>query len=133
VWRWLLHVLGLDNASGPLYLFPSGWGSILIPPLLTAVPIVWVLLRRHNCHTRGCLRIGRHKVPGTEFICCARHTPGGAPTHEDVIKAHHAARRRHQDPGESGERMHAEPEQVRCENSAAEISDAQPEPQEGQP
>jgi hypothetical protein len=48
-----------------------------------------------------------------------------------MTAAWHAARRARS--GESTERMHAEPEQVRCENAAAEVADAQPEPQEGSP
>jgi hypothetical protein len=96
-------------------------------------------VRKHNCAVDHCWRVGRHKVPGTEHICCRRHAPGGAPTHEDVLEAHAAAKRARQprrtDPKASGERLQpagscetpaSDAEQVRAENSAAEIADAQP-------
>jgi hypothetical protein len=117
--HWLLHALGLDNASGPIYLFYSGVFFVLVL-LVGQTANAFISARHHNCATRGCWRVGRHRVPGTDHVCCARHTPGGAPTHADILRAHRRARS-----GESGERMHAEPEQVRCENSAAEVADAQ--------
>lgn len=99
--HWLLHVLGIDNVSGPAYAFWSGFGGdIAIVGALLWAPVV--LLRKHNCHTKSCLRIGRHKVPGTDFICCARHTPGGAPTHARILALH----RQHTTAPGSGERLH---------------------------
>ena len=86
---WLLHLIGADDVSGEWYGFWSGFGSILIPPLLTAVPIVWVLLRKHNCHARGCWRIGRHPVEGTGFVVCRRHHPDGKPTAADIRERYH--------------------------------------------
>lgn len=77
----LLHVLGVDNVSGRWYGFWSGFGgdiSILAAPL--------VLLRRHNCHTRGCWRIGRHPVEGTAFLVCRRHHPDDHPTQLDILQ-----------------------------------------------
>lgn len=80
--RLLAHLLGLDNLSGPWYGFWSGIGgdlSILAAPL--------VLLRRHNCHVKGCPRLGRHPVPGTGFVVCRRHHPDEHPTAADVQAA----------------------------------------------
>lgn len=79
---WLAHVLGLDNASGPAYLAWSGFGGDL-----GYLAIVGTLVHRHNCHVRGCLRIGRHPVAGTDFVVCRRHHPDGAPTAADVREA----------------------------------------------
>jgi hypothetical protein len=72
---WLLHVLGVDNEAGRWYAFWSGFGSDL-----SEAAIVGAVLggyRKHNCHARGCWRIGRHVVDGTPW--CNRH-------HEDARK-----------------------------------------------
>ena len=87
--HWLWFHAGLSNGNSSWYLFPSGWGSIIIPPLLTAAPIVWVLLRRHNCEVHGCWRLGRHKVEGTGHMVCRRHNPEGNITAEHVRERYH--------------------------------------------
>jgi hypothetical protein len=83
---WLLHFLGIDNVSGAAYAWWSGAGSDISE--LAVVGAILGLLRKHNCAVRHCWRIGRHVVPGTDHACCARHAPGGAPTHDDVIADH---------------------------------------------
>lgn len=88
--HWLAHWSGLDNPAGPIYAFWSGIGSILIPPLLTALPIVAVLLRRHNCEIHGCWRLGRHRTAAGHFLC-RRHHPDGRLTHAQAVAEHHAA------------------------------------------
>jgi hypothetical protein len=63
------HWLGLDNASGPLYLFWSGFfGDITIFGAILGI------YYKHNCHSPKCLRIGKHNVNGTPF--CSKHHPG---------------------------------------------------------
>lgn len=101
--HWLLHFLGLDSASGPAYLAWSGAGGDLGELAIAGALIA--VIRRHNCHAARCWRIGRHKVPGTDFICCARHTPGGAPTHAHIL-ALHAARPAAPGSAEAGERLY---------------------------
>lgn len=66
---WLAHILGLDNASGRAYLAWSGFGGDLSEVVLLAA--VYGLVRKHNCHQKHCLRIGRHLVDGTPW--CNRH------------------------------------------------------------
>jgi hypothetical protein len=88
--NWLGHLFGLDDASGPFYLFVSGAGSIIIPPVLTAVPIMLVLLRRHNCQQPWCPRMGRSLTAGGHFVC-HRHHPDGPPTAEGILAAHRRA------------------------------------------
>lgn len=91
--HWLAHVLGLDSVSGYWYAFWSGFGGDLaIVGTLLSAPLV--LLRKHNCAVRKCWRIGRHKIPGTEHVCCRRHTPGGAPEHAHILAAHRAHQER---------------------------------------
>lgn len=87
---WLAHVFGLDDPNSGWYLFPSGWGSIFIPPVLTAVPIMWVLLRRHNCEVHGCWRIGRHQTAAGHMVC-RRHHPEDHLTPEDITRSHERA------------------------------------------
>lgn len=69
----LLHILGIDDVSGPWYAWWSGAAGDL--GLLGAA---YALLRKHNCHQRWCPRIGRH--PHGDWMLCGRHHPIGAPT-----------------------------------------------------
>jgi hypothetical protein len=78
----LEHVLGLDDPSGRWYLW---WSGPFADVALFSAPIV--LLRKHNCHVKGCPRLGRHGVPGTGFVVCRRHHPDDRPTAADVRRA----------------------------------------------
>lgn len=69
----LAHFFGLDNLSGPFYGFWSGVGSDVSE--LAIVAAVIGMYRRHNCHVKGCPRIGKHPVEGTPYIVCAKHHP----------------------------------------------------------
>lgn len=64
------HLLGLDDAGGHWYLFWSGFGADI--PILFGV---LALLRKHNCHTRGCWRLGRHPGPDGATRCRRHHHP----------------------------------------------------------
>ncbi len=66
----LAHVLGLDNGSGPWYLFWSGFGSDL-SEITGLGAVAYIFWRKHNCHTPGCWRIGRHESEGR--VLCHRH------------------------------------------------------------
>jgi hypothetical protein len=80
--RGLLHVLGVDDVSGRWYGFWSGFGSdlgLIVTPL--------VLLRKHNCHTKWCWRLGRHPVEGKTWTVCRKHHPENPPTAADVANA----------------------------------------------
>lgn len=70
---WLLHWLsvhtGTANEASPYYAFFSGFGSDL-----SEFAILGAILgayHKHNCHVKGCWRIGKHTVDGTPF--CSRH------------------------------------------------------------
>lgn len=75
----LLHIAGLDNASGRWYLWWSGIGADLT---LLAAPVVW--LRRHNCEIHRCWRLGRHKTE-TGHMVCRMHHPDDHLKPQDVI------------------------------------------------
>jgi hypothetical protein len=80
----LLHILGLDDASGRWYLWWSGVGADL--GMLSAV---YAVVRRLNCEITGCLRLGRHATAAGHHTC-RRHHPDGPLT----VEAAHAAHRR---------------------------------------
>jgi len=90
---WLLHWLavhtGTVNEPGPYYGFWSGFGSDIGE--IAIIGGMASIYRKHNCHVRGCWRIARHPVAGTDFIVCRRHHPDDAPSHQDVLDAHEAA------------------------------------------
>lgn len=74
--HWLSHIMGLDNLSGVFYGFWSGIGSDLQETAIFAGVIA--ILRHHNCHAKGCLRLGKLGVDGTPYVVCHKHHP----THE---------------------------------------------------
>ena len=91
---WLLHWLavhtGTVNEGGPYYGFWSGFGSDL-----GEIAIIGGLIgiyRKHNCHVKGCWRVGRHPVDGTTFVVCRPHHPDEKPTAADVATAHRKAK-----------------------------------------
>jgi hypothetical protein len=90
-WHWLEHYLGLTTASGPWYSFWSGIGSDFGE--LTIVAAVVGLYRHHNCHEKGCWRIGKFSVDGTPYTACRKHHPAlpdkAAPG--DIAHAHAGA------------------------------------------
>lgn len=86
--HWLAHVLGMDDLSGPFYGFWSGAGSDLGE--LAIVGSMLGVYRKHNCHVRGCWRIARHQIAGTDWVVCRRHhpdLPNRAPTATDITAA----------------------------------------------
>lgn len=82
----LLHVLGLDDASGGWYLWWSGFvgdlGELAIVGGLVSV------YRRHNCEVHGCPRLGRHESAAGHRLC-RRHHPEGPLTVQAAHEAHH--------------------------------------------
>jgi hypothetical protein len=100
MWSWWIHMLGWDANTGTApyrygHIQPyAPWsGSVsdfgLIAASASGFTFTWAFLRKHNCHTRRCWRIGRHKVEGTEFIVCRKHHPEDKPTAEDIRRRYH--------------------------------------------
>jgi len=73
---------------------PDGY-NIVSGPLadITLLGAAYVFVRRHNCHVKGCWRLGRHPVSGTTYIVCRKHHPDDSPTAEQVLSEHLAAGR----------------------------------------
>lgn len=82
--HWLSHWLGLDNASGAIYLFWSGIGADL-----GYLAIVGGLYRHRNCEIQGCPRLGR-RTSAAGHLLCRKHHPDGPLT----VEAAHAAHRK---------------------------------------
>jgi hypothetical protein len=103
VQHWLTVHTGSSNTPSvvPNYNFWSGFGSdiaevTLIGAVLAAL-FSWY--RRNNCHVEHCKRISHRIVTGLDehgqpvtYHVCRRHHPADAPSHQDVIDAHQAAR-----------------------------------------
>jgi hypothetical protein len=86
MWHFLLHWLGMDNASGPAYLAWSGWASDLGE--LTIAAALVGMLRKHNCEVHRCWRLGRHPTAAGQHVCRLHH-PDGPLTVEGIRAAHH--------------------------------------------
>lgn len=68
---WLQVHTGTVNEAGPYYGFFSGFGSDLSEIALLGG--FAVIVRRFNCHTSGCWRVGRFHLAGSQFLVCSRH------------------------------------------------------------
>jgi hypothetical protein len=92
--HWIaLHTGTLHGGPDLYYNFWSGFGSDLgEATLITAVGLgVYTGVRKVNCHTKGCWRIGHHPLEGTPYILCRHHHPD-VPTrgasHEHILEQH---------------------------------------------
>lgn len=64
--RFLAHIFGIDTQQSYFYDFWSG-----VATQLATLGAALTYVRKHNCHVRGCPRVGRHSVDGSPF--CNRH------------------------------------------------------------
>ena len=88
-----LHTGTLHGGPDLYYNFWSGFGADLgEATLISAVGIgVYTGVRKVNCHTKGCWRIGHHTLEGTPYILCRHHhpsVPNGGASHEHIMAAH---------------------------------------------
>jgi hypothetical protein len=92
--HWLaLHTGVLNGGPDRYYNFWSGFGSDLgEATLISAVGIgVYTGVRKVNCHTKGCWRIGHHPLDGTPYILCRHHhphVPSKGASHEHILEQH---------------------------------------------
>ncbi len=84
---WLLHVLGLDNLSGPWYGFWSGFGADISEAAVVGTMIT--LVRHHTCEVHRCWRLGRHATAAGHRVC-RKHHPEDKLTGASVASAHRA-------------------------------------------
>lgn len=98
VQHWAAIHTGTLNESGPYYGFWSGFGSDLgEATLITAVCVgAYTGVRKVNCHTKGCWRIGHYALEGTPYKLCKIHhpeVPDEGPSHEHILAHHKSVRR----------------------------------------
>jgi hypothetical protein len=72
LWWWVEIHTGTVNEAGPYYGFWSGFGSDIAE--VTLIAGVVAAYRHHNCHVKGCPRLGK-PVDGTPYLACPRHHP----------------------------------------------------------
>ncbi len=89
-----LHTGTLHGGPDVYYNFWSGFGSDLgEATLISAVCAgLYTGLRKVNCHTKGCWRIGHHTLDGTPYILCSHHhphVPNRGASHEHILAQHH--------------------------------------------
>jgi hypothetical protein len=83
VFDWLYH------AARWTWHDPDGYNFISGPLAdITLLGGAYAILRRHNCHAKGCWRIGRHQVAGTTYVVCRKHHPDETPTAEQINAAY---------------------------------------------
>ena len=92
-----LHTGMLKGGPDVYYNFWSGFGSDLgEATLISAVCVgVYTGVRKVNCHTKGCWRIGHHPLDGTPYILCKHHhpsVPNHGATHDVILAQHHKYR-----------------------------------------
>lgn len=88
-----LHTGTLHGGPDLYYNFWSGFGSDLgEATLISAVSVgVYTGVRKVNCHTKGCWRIGHHPLDGTPYILCRHHhpdVPNQGASHEHILGEH---------------------------------------------
>ena len=88
-----LHTGRLNGGPDKYYNFWSGFGSDLgEATLISAVGVgVYTGVRRVNCHTKGCWRIGHHPLDGTPYVLCRHHhpdVPSKGASHEHILEQH---------------------------------------------
>ena len=74
-----IHSGTIYSPNSPVYYnFWSGFGSDLgEATLIGAVSVgLYTGLRKVNCHSKGCWRIGHYPLEGTPYHLCPRHHPG---------------------------------------------------------
>ena len=99
--HWIAFHTGVTTVhpNGVYYNFWSGFGSDLgEATLITTVALgVYTGVRRANCHTKGCWRIGHHPLEGTPYHLCARHhpdVPTGGASHAQILEHGRSAKAR---------------------------------------
>jgi len=84
LFHWFEVHTGTVNESGPYYGFWSGFGSDIGEA--TLIVGVWAAWRHHNCHVKGCIRLGR-PVDGTPYVACPRHHPAHEGSKRNISKS----------------------------------------------
>ena len=71
--HWWEHYTGSDNGSGPWYLWVSGAGGVILPPILTVGGVALVAWWHHTCHRVDCIHWARFTDKQTGAKLCRTH------------------------------------------------------------
>jgi hypothetical protein len=89
--HWTAIHIGSTKESGPYYGFWSGFGSDISEGAIAVG--LYTGLRKVNCHSKMCWRIGHHPLEGTPYHLCKKHHPD-VPKHsaklEDILAQYQA-------------------------------------------
>lgn len=101
--RWGAVHTGSLNSPGtpPNYDFYSGFGSIILPPVLNGLAVAAVFWWHHQCHVNRCWWYARRTTAAGERACWLHH-PDGKRTAAEVAAAHEQAREERGGLGEPG-------------------------------
>lgn len=86
--HWLWVHSGLQSGNSAWYLFPSGIGSIIIPPILTGLTVLVGLWWHNQCHVHHCYRYARRTTAAGDRAC-RKHHPDKPLTAESLRQRHH--------------------------------------------
>ncbi|MGD0056113.1 MAG: hypothetical protein ABSC34_11840 [Acidimicrobiales bacterium] len=84
--HWTAIHIGSINETGPFYGFWSGFGSDIGEGAIAVG--VYTGVRKVNCHSRKCWRIGHHPLEGTPYHLCKYHhpdVPKGGASLDDIL------------------------------------------------
>jgi hypothetical protein len=68
----VMHLLGLDSAAGPFYLFWSGIAGSFLVNLATFFLVFYF---HHTCQEARCWRWAKYPAAGGMFRVCRHHHP----------------------------------------------------------
>jgi hypothetical protein len=71
--HWTAIHIGSTKESGPYYGFWSGFGSDISEGAIAVG--LYTGIRKVNCHSKMCWRIGHHPLEGTPYHLCKLHHP----------------------------------------------------------
>ena len=80
---------GTSDSASRSYDYWSGFGSVF-PWSLAILGGIAGLFHKHNCHVKGCWRIGKFDIDGTPYTVCPKHHPDvpDKVTHAHILQAH---------------------------------------------
>lgn len=87
---WTRYQFGYRPGDGnsPHYLFYSGFGSIVLPPILTVGGLALIAWWHGQCSVSGCFWPSRRRTAAGEKVCW-RHRVHKHRTWDDICAAHH--------------------------------------------
>ena len=96
--EWWPHLFSYPRFLDPInwfWLSTKGY-AFTSSGLQLSIPVgIGIYLYHHNCHARGCWRLGKHPVEGTPYVACRKHhphVPDTGATAGEIHVAHHEAR-----------------------------------------